>query len=107
MTAARRPRLFMGGLLTAVITARSAGCREAAPVAAAPPPAVEVGPVAERDVPIHGEWVGTTVGYVTAQIRARVSGYLMRQAYREGTLVKAGDLLSDRDQNPAKPCGLL
>jgi hypothetical protein len=47
------------------------------------------------------------VGYVTAQIRARVSGYLMRQAYREGTLVKAGDLLSDRDQNPAKPCGLL
>jgi len=49
---------------------------------------VEIEPAAEQDVPIYGEWVGTTVGYVTAQIRARVSGYLMRQNYKEGTLAR-------------------
>ncbi len=53
--------------------------------------------MAEQDVPISGEWVGTPVGYVTAQIRARVSGYLMRQSYKEGTPVKAGDLLFEID----------
>src|SRR5207249_541584 len=91
------PRLLVGGLLALVIAALSVGCRQATPAAAAPPPVVEVAPVAERDVPIYGEWVGTTVGYVTAQIRARVSGYLIRQSYREGMPVKAGDLLFEID----------
>jgi nucleotide-binding universal stress UspA family protein len=45
--------------------------------------------VLEKDVPIYGEWVGTTVGYVTAQISARVSGYLVSQTYKEGARVKA------------------
>ena len=40
-------------------------------------------------MPIYGEWVGTTVGYVTAQISARVSGYLVSQTYKEGARVKA------------------
>src|SRR3989440_978932 len=91
-------RVLMGGLMAVVIAALSAGCRDATTAAAAePPPAVEIEPVTEKDVPIYGEWVGTTVGYVTAQIRARVSGYLMRQNYKEGTLVKAGDVLFEID----------
>lgn len=89
-------RVLVGSLLALVIAALSAGCRESTK-AAAPPLAVEVEPVAEKDVPIYGEWVGTTVGYVTAQIRARVSGYLMRQNYKEGTRVKAGDPLFEID----------
>ena len=92
-----RSRVLVGGLMAVVIAALSAGCRQATPTAAEPPPTVEVEPVAEKDVPIYGEWVGTTVGYVTAQIRARVSGYLMRQNYKEGTLVKAGDVLFEID----------
>src|SRR3989441_12984195 len=68
--------------------------------AAEPLPGVEIESVTEKDVPIYGEWVGTTVGYVTAQIRARVSGYLMRQNYKEGTLVKAGDVLFEIDPRP-------
>src|SRR5882724_2881380 len=89
--------VLVGGLMAVVITALSAGCREATQAAAEAPPAVEIEPVTEQDVPIHVEWVGTTVGYVTAQIRARVSGYLMRQNYKEGTLVKAGDVLFEID----------
>ena len=67
-------RVLVGGLMAVVIAALSAGCRETTQAAAEPPPAVEIEPVTEQDVPIHGEWVGTTVGYVTAQIRAACPG---------------------------------
>ena len=62
-------------------------CTGCDPRAAAPLPAVEVEPVVEKVVPINGKWVGTTAGYVTATIRARVSWYLMRQTYSEAALV--------------------
>ena len=77
------------------------GCQEAATVAGtAEPPEVQVTQVVQQDVPIYSEWVGTTVGYVTAQIRARISGYLMSQHYTEGAFVKAGDLLFRIDPRP-------
>ena len=75
----------------------SAGCKEAPKATARPPEPVKVAPVVQKDVPIYAEWVGTTVGYVTAQIRARVSGYLISQNYKEGTVVKAGALLFQID----------
>src|SRR4029453_12954208 len=71
------------GLLFIVMAALSAGCRDSSTASGPPPPpAVKVEPVVEKDVPIYGEWVGTTVGYVTAQISARVSGYLVSQNYK-------------------------
>jgi membrane fusion protein, multidrug efflux system len=89
------------GLLFIVMAALSAGCRDSSTASGPPPPpAVKVEPVVEKDVPIYGEWVGTTVGYVTAQISARVSGYLVSQNYKEGTRVKAGDLLFEIDPRP-------
>jgi RND family efflux transporter MFP subunit len=88
-------------LLLAAIVALSAGCRDSSTASVAPPPpSVKVEPVVQKDVPIYGEWVGTTVGYVTAQITARVSGYLVSQKYKEGTRVKAGDLLFEIDPRP-------
>jgi membrane fusion protein (multidrug efflux system) len=60
---------------------------------APPPPEVIVASVVQRDVPIYFEWVGTTDGYVNAQIRPRVQGYLYARHYKEGSLVKAGDLM--------------
>src|SRR5207245_8272213 len=90
--------VLLGGLIAVAIAALSAGCRDATRAAAEPLPVVEIEPVIEQDVPIYGVWVGTTVGYVTAQIRARVSGYLMRQNYKEGTLVKTGDALFGCDR---------
>ena len=65
-------------------------------VAGAPkagPPDVEVVQVEQKDVPIYGEWIGTLDGFVNADVRAQVTGYLMRQAYQEGAFVKKGQLL--------------
>jgi RND family efflux transporter MFP subunit len=96
----RVARGLLGGLVI-VAAALPAGCRDSSTASGPPPPpAVQVQPVVEKDVPIYGEWVGTTVGYVTAQISARVSGYLVSQNYKEGTRVKAGDLLFDIDPRP-------
>jgi membrane fusion protein (multidrug efflux system) len=88
-------------LVIAVVALGTGGCGEASRAAAPPPPAlVKAEPVVERDVPIPVEYVGTLVGYISAQIRARVSGHLMSQNYREGTLVNAGDLLFQVDARP-------
>jgi len=62
-----------------------------------PPPVVEVVTVEQKDVPIFQEWVGTLDGYVNAVIRPQVTGYLIRQNYREGELVKKGQILFEID----------
>lgn len=78
----------------------AAGCSDASRAGPPPSPVVKVEPVVERDVPISAEWVGTLVGYIDAQIRARVSGHLVSQNYTEGSLVKSGDLLFQVDPRP-------
>jgi RND family efflux transporter MFP subunit len=79
-----------------------AGCGDASRAGAPspPPPVVKVESVVQRDVPISAEWVGSLVGYINAQIRARVAGHLMSQNYTEGAVVKAGDLLFQVDPRP-------
>src|SRR6185312_12345191 len=39
-------------------------------------------------------------GYVNAQIQPRVSGYIIRQNYKEGSVVKKGDVLFEIDPRP-------
>jgi membrane fusion protein (multidrug efflux system) len=56
--------------------------------------------VEQRDVPVVREWIGYLDGSVNAEIRAQVSGYLVRQAYREGSTVRKGDLLFEIDARP-------
>jgi membrane fusion protein (multidrug efflux system) len=65
-----------------------------------PPPDVQVIPVKQQDVPVVHEWVGTLDGFVNAQIRAQVSGYLVKQDYEEGAVVKKGDVLFEIDPRP-------
>src|SRR5262252_3448633 len=87
--------------LIAGVSALAAGCGDSTRAAAPPsPPPVKVEPVVERDVPIIVEYVGTLVGYINAQIRSRVSGHLVSQDYKEGSLVKSGDLLFQVDPRP-------
>ena len=75
--------------------------RSNSPARAAPPPlAVEVVQVEQKDVPIYSEWIGTTDGMVNADIKAQVTGYLLRQNYKEGSLVKKGELLFEIDPRP-------
>src|SRR2546422_1871449 len=64
------------------------------------PPEVEVVPVAQRDVPVYGEWIGTLEGMVNATIKAQVTGYLRQQRYTEGALVTQGQVLFEIDQRP-------
>jgi len=78
-----------------------AGCGKK-PAEAPPPPRVEVATVVQQDTPIYSEWVATLDGYVNAQIQARVSGYVIRQAYVEGSVVRKGDLLFEIDPRPFK-----
>lgn len=58
-----------------------------------PPPLVFVAPVVRQDLALFIEAVGTLDGYVNADIRARVKGYLRSQDYKDGSAVKAGQLL--------------
>jgi len=61
---------------------------------------VEVAEPVRRDVPVYSEWIGTTVGYIDAQIHSTVTGYLLAQDYKEGSLVRIGDLLFEVDPRP-------
>src|SRR5437879_1242664 len=89
------------GLLAIVPPVALAGCGGSSGAAAGPPPpVVRVASVVEEDVPISSEWVGTLVGHINAQIRARVAGHLVSQNYTEGSLVRAGDLLFQVDPRP-------
>lgn len=75
------------------------GCTRSAPPAP-PPPEVLVTEVVQKDVPIQSEWVGTTVGFVNAQVMPRVQGYLLKQHYEDGASVTTGQLLFEIDDRP-------
>jgi membrane fusion protein (multidrug efflux system) len=80
-----------------------AACAVSCEQKASPKPAlpkVLVVTVVPRDVPIYEQWIGTLDGYPNAQIRAQVSGYLIKQDYLEGGAVKRGDLLFEIDPRP-------
>ena len=63
-------------------------------------PDVQVLQVQQEDVPIYGEWIGTLDGLVNADVRAQVTGYLLKQGYEEGRFVKQGQLLFQIDPRP-------
>src|SRR5579871_2282033 len=76
------------------------GCSQGTSAGNPAPPIVEVVRVQQQDVPIYGEWIGTLDGLVNADIKAQVSGYLMKQEYTEGSFVKTGQLLFQIDPRP-------
>src|SRR5262249_18519430 len=71
-----------------------------APMAQPGPPEVQVVQVEQKDVPIYSEWIGTLEGLVNAEIKAQVTGYLLKQDYSEGSFVKKGQLLFEIDARP-------
>jgi membrane fusion protein (multidrug efflux system) len=66
---------------------------------AAPMP-VNVAMVEKRDVSLYGDWVATLDGFVNAQIQPQVSGYMIKQDYREGSVVQGGQVLFEIDPRP-------
>lgn len=87
-------RFFVAGLTAALAFTSGCGKKEA-PVM--PPPVVSVAPVVQQDVPVYSEWLGVLDGFVNAQIRPQIEGYLLKQDYREGTLVHKGETLFEID----------
>jgi membrane fusion protein (multidrug efflux system) len=60
-------------------------------------PEVVVAIVGAQDVELFTEWIGTTVGFVNAQIYPKIQGYLLKQVYTDGSVVAEGDLLFEID----------
>ena len=94
-------RLVLAVLLATVSTAVGSGKTNAAP--AIPAPEVEVVTVVQKDVPVFSEWVATLDGYVNAQIQPQVTGYIIRQTYKEGSFVHQGQILFHIDPRPFQP----
>ncbi|MGB9309915.1 MAG: efflux RND transporter periplasmic adaptor subunit, partial [Candidatus Acidiferrales bacterium] len=64
------------------------------------PPSVSVVTVVQKDVPINSDWVATLDGFTNAQIQPQVTGYLIKQNYREGSFVHKDDVLFQIDPRP-------
>jgi membrane fusion protein (multidrug efflux system) len=79
-------------IISLVCLLASVACHKP-PAPPPPPPTVQVVEVVQSDVPIYREWVGTLDGFVNADIRPQVAGYVREQAYREGSYVRQGELL--------------
>lgn len=95
--------VVISAALITIITLAITGCREgqAKTIAKSPGPMpVDVVKVRQADVPITGNWVGTLDGFVNAQIQPQVSGYLVRQDYREGSPVAKDQVLFQIDPRP-------
>lgn len=67
-----------------------------------PPPLVQVATVVQQDTPIYSEWVAQLDGFVNAQIQPHVTGYIIKQNYREGSVVRKGQVLFEIDPRPFK-----
>jgi RND family efflux transporter MFP subunit len=95
--------LWIAGVLSLVVLSVIVGALRPKHVSGAQPgssPDVEVVQVEQKDVPIFGEWIGTLDGFTNADVRAQVTGYIMRQGYQEGAFVKKGQLLFEIDPRP-------
>jgi RND family efflux transporter MFP subunit len=96
------PRPHFGAVVLAVVALGIfvSGCNKSQATTTTPPPEVGVTTVEQRDVPVYSEWVATLDGYVNAEIRPQVSGYVIKQDYTEGSLVHKGQVLFEIDPRP-------
>jgi membrane fusion protein (multidrug efflux system) len=72
-------------------------CQQKEQAGPPPIPTVEVVKVIQQDVPIYSEWIGSLDGSINAVIRPQVTGYLVKQNYVEGEIVKKGQVLFEID----------
>src|SRR5580698_7546591 len=103
MSNVQKRYLLIGGILGLIVVALIVGAwRPSRKALGAQPstPDVEVVQVQKEDVPIFAEWIGTLDGLVNADVRAQVTGYLLKQGYQEGAFVKQGQLLFQIDPRP-------
>ena len=76
------------------------GCARSHAAFKLPDTEVLVAPPVQQDVAVHSEWVAILDGYVNAEIRPQVSGYIISQDYKEGAVVRKGQVLFEIDPRP-------
>ncbi len=92
---------LLAALLVLGVSLFSIGCGEKNAQAGKPGAVdVQVVQVEQKDIPIYGEWIGTLDGLVNADVKAQVTGYLLKQGYVEGSFVRKGQLLFQIDPRP-------
>lgn len=88
-------------LVVAVTVLVVAGCgKEAKKDAARAPADVTTITVTPRDTPVTATYIAQTQSSQAVNIQARVSGFLDKRVYVEGSMVKAGQVLFQMDQKP-------
>ena len=88
-------------ILPLLVTSVFAGCSPPAPpVAETPPPPVTVSQPVVREVVDRDDYEGRIAAVQTVEVRARVRGHLMKVNFKDGELVKEGDLLFEIDPRP-------
>jgi membrane fusion protein (multidrug efflux system) len=92
-------KLLLRAACTMLLVLVIGACSQATPPAPTPP---EVGVVTARatDVPVVRNYPGRLAATLVAQVRARVTGVVLQRVYKEGTDVKAGDVLFKIDPAP-------
>lgn len=109
MTKRREPReasdpLYpLAGLLLTALAAvllTACGTSAAEPAGAPPAPPVSVAPALARDIHPTDEFTGRIEAIETVEVRPRVSGYITRVNFREGSEVRRGDVLFVIDPRP-------
>ena len=103
MTAPVRTGAWLATLFPLTLALAATGCSKPA----TPPAQAMMGPVPVetsvaqvKSVPLFGDWVAVTDGYVNANIQPQVSGYLIKQDYKEGSVVQKGQVLFEIDPRP-------
>ena len=94
------PSRFVLPVIAAAALAITACSRSSAQAGAPPPPEVDAAQVVVKPVRQWDEFSGRTAATDAVDVRARVSGYIDRIAFKEGAEVKAGDLLFVIDPRP-------
>src|ERR1700748_1765151 len=95
-----KPSKILPGFVVAALLLSGCKQEKAPALSAVGPPQVLVAAVEQRDVPIVREWIGQLDGSENVDLRARVHGYIQEIAFKEGTVVKPGDLLLRIDPRP-------
>src|SRR4051812_20052927 len=95
------PALILTALiLTAIFLTAGCGKKDVSKAATAgpPPPTVIVEQIEQKTVPIYSEYVGQTKADNTVELRARIEGVLEKVYFREGSVVRKGQLLFTIDK---------
>ena len=93
--------VLLGALLVAPLAL--AGCDSKPPAAAGPPPPpVTVARPIQKTITEWDEYTGRFAAVETVEVRARVSGFIDSIHFKDGQIVKQGDLLFTIDQRPYK-----